>query len=61
MLVTRHGVMVSVNVVLVETLVYNANLSVTVTVWVPIVAALLVETDISPAEVIVNAAEVNAV
>jgi hypothetical protein len=52
--------MVSVKVALVEMLEYYVKVCKTVTVWVPIVAALLVETEISPAEFIVTSAADNA-
>ena len=42
------------------TLVYRESCSITVTVWVPIVAVLLVETEIRPAGLIVVSAVVNA-
>ena len=61
MLKTVQAVTVSVKVVVVDMLEYSVRLSVIVTVWVPIVAALVVETEISPAEVIDTSLEVNAV
>lgn len=60
MLVTTQAEMVSVKVALVEMLEYYVKVSKTVTVWVPIVAALLVETESSPAEFIVTSAADNA-
>ena len=60
MLVTRHAVIVSVNVALEKMPVYKVRVSVTITVCVPIVAELLVETEIRPAGVIVTSREVRA-
>lgn len=58
MLVTRHAVIVSVKVALEKMPVYKVRVSVTVTVCVPIVAELLVDTEIRPVGVIVTSREV---
>jgi hypothetical protein len=60
MLKTTQGVIVSVKVAAEETPGYKVKCSVTETVWVPIVAALLAETEITPPALIDTSAAVIA-
>ena len=54
-----QGVIVSVKVAAEETPGYKVKCSVTVTIWIPIVAALLVETEMMPPALINTSAAVN--
>ena len=60
MLITSQAVIVSVKVATEKTPGYKVKFSVTETVWVPIVAALLVETEMMPPALIDTSTTVKA-